>query len=840
MYMTALVCFNKRLLSQPAAIATYAAAIWALWSPLSMLAVAQDESIRVDRSTLLFASFDEGARPDHAPNVYRVEGSAQPIHNGRKGGGLRASERSYLMMSGGATGLTADQGTIECWIRTRWPERENRERLVFDLDFGEHSLVRLKRDARGRFGFAIARPDGAGSRFLIYLRSEPGALRSGKWHHVMLSWTGRRSEFRIDGQLIVIERQTVFPFLKRGNLRISGSDFDVDDLRISVIDRSQSMPADEARDRITTPISPTRNRQWEFVEPISANRLQRSRNFSKSALSWRYKPLFSDFDPASDWRDESASTIRLDMVPGFGARGAFVIAAQTHLLGVDIELRDVVGPDGQAIALETEFARIVRTFERRYWRAPQDDHVPVARFLTPWRARDFSAAEFSEVWLAVEAPVGLSPGSYKGTIHVSSSSEQDLAIPLELTLRDYSLDTGGRKALGIYYHFEDKLFDEGQILLELEDLREHGIRHLITDLQLQHSPADANYRANLETTRRGLELIHRGGFRDLVVIQNGLVRVAKWRARETSESIENDKVFAKVVDRTMSDLAGLVAEFPDLDIYQTHSDEVFANQATLEAYIEIANHIRRTSKVPLFITLNTWEKNEALRKRLDPFVDFRGMHGYSFEWWMERGHHISEMEQELATAGDRALFYHNARGPYFTPQRSRIVNGLLLWAWPFESHAPWIYQDYAGNPFDDRDALPHDFGMAFPGSTGELVSTRIWEATREGWIDLQHLQTLERLIAENERTKPGVVIRARSYLESVRNLIREATPVALFDFSGTTKNASGGLFLPQPGQKLTPEETPLLNALEKELGASGLTNIRAKLAAFIEELSRPL
>ena len=57
---------------------------------------------------------------------------------------------------------------------------------------------------------------------------------------------------------------------------------------------------------------------------------------------------------------------------------------------------------------------------------------------------------------------------------------------------------------------------------------------------------------------------------------------------------------------------------------------------------------------------------------------------------------------------------------------------------------------------------------------------------------------------------------------------------------GVWRSASGGLFLPQPEQALTPEEAPLLTALEKELGSSGLTDLRAKLAAFIEELSRSL
>ena len=578
-----------------------------------------------------------------------------------------------------------------------------------------------------------------------------------------------------------------------------------------------------------------------FVEALDGDRLQGPQSLPHEALSWQPKALLADFDPAGGWPTSRASTISLSVVPGFGARGAFLITAGKDLPQVDIKMTEIVGPAGQAVTLVTKLTRVVRTLERSFWKAPPNELEQVARFLTPWAPRDFAAGEFSEVWLIVEAPANLLPGSYRGEIQLSSGAEQILAIPVELTLRRYVLDTGGPKALGIYYFLEDKLFDEDQVLRELTDLREHGIRHLLTDLELRHSPADAGYRANLDMARRGLALIHRAGFRDLVVIQNGLVRVAKARARESGGAIEEDKVFGRVADRTMADLSKLAAEFPDLDIYQTYMDEVFASEGALDTYIGIATHIRRTSQIPLFITLNTREeKSEALRKRLDPFVDFRGLHGYSVEWWMERGHHLAEMERELAASGDRALFYHNARAPYFTAQRSRIVNGLLLWAWPFESHAPWIYQQYAGNPFDDRDGNRHDFGMAFPGSGGELVSTRLWEATLEGWFDLQHLQTLERLAKESAHTRSEAASRARSLLESTRNLIREATPATLLTPTGTTKNASGGLFIPRPASQRSPEEAPLLTALERELGPRGLDELRAKLASLIEELSRPL
>jgi len=292
----------------------------------------------------------------------------------------------------------------------------------------------------------------------------------------------------------------------------------------------------------------------------------------------------------------------------------------------------------------------------------------------------------------------------------------------------------------------------------------------------------------------------------------------------------------------MDGLNALANEFPDFDLYQTYFDEVFSTEGLLDLYIDVSRHVQRRSKVPLYITLNTRSPaSNQLRQRLDPFVDYRGYHGFTFEWWLARGHRVRELAEEHKRSGDRASFYHNARGPHFSARRSRIVNGILLWAGPFESHFPWIYQRFYGNPFDERDHSRHDQGMAFPGPNESIVATRIWEATREGWIDLRHLQTLERLIAERGDAHPRAAYRARQTLESVRALVREAGPPPPNNFVGLRKNARGGLFISQPRHPYPLiDEAPLLSALDQEFGADGLDRLRTQLAKHISELDSQL
>ncbi len=779
--------------------------------------------------TLIFeATFDNGAQPTYGPGVRNIIGNARTMQEGKTGGGLAVPNRAILFYKGGASGLDEQAGKIECWLRTRWPASESQIRRVFEIDFGAHKKIKLNRYPDGRFGFAIVRPHGKDSSRAHQLRTQPWSnLSSSEWHHIELSWRGGQLEFRLDGAKIAVEADVQLFFRPKGDLKLYGSDFDIDSIRLY---RGSTAGANGAtRAEIEAP-------ERDFVEPNSLTLID---GFSSAGrpIDWRAKPLLSDFNPGEGWPAPSSAPISLTLSPGRDATAAVLIAAGRDLDDLHLEVGDFTASEGTTVKLPISIFRIIRTWERTIWNGPPDELTPVARFISPWTTRDLRSSHFQEVWIRIEGPDSLIEGSYSGSLQ-ALAGEDRVSIPFELSVRRYPLDLEGPKKLGIYYYLDDKLFNEAEIKRELADLRSHGIRYLITDLEIQHGPADQHYEPQAEMARRGLELIRQSGFDGLVVMENGLGRVMKWRQKEFEGGLAADREFARVADRTMDELNLLAIHFPELDLYQTHLDEVLSTEGLLDAYIDMARHVRRESQVPLYITLNTrLPKSDSLRQRLDPFVDYRGYHGFSFEWWLARGHRIRDLEQEHATSGDRALFYHNARGPHFTPRRSRIVNGILLWAGPFESHAPWIYQRYSGNPFDDRDGPRNDTGMAFPGPNDSIVSTRLWEATREGWIDLRHLQTLERLIAERGETNPKAAKRARQTLDTIRALVREAGPPPRNNFAGRQENERGGLYITQPRYPHSPtNESPLLSALEREFGPDGLDLLRARLAEYISDL----
>jgi hypothetical protein len=786
-------------------------------------------------ATVFEATFDAGASPEVSRGLSRIIGNAEIISDGYESPGLRGTERTFLNYLGAASDLDEERGRIECWLRPRWQEREKRQRLVFEITFDDKHSVALNRDALGQFGFGITYTHQESQSRVHQLRTLPWrGLESGAWHHIELVWTPDYAEFRIDGVRIATQNDPNFEFGQSGDIRIRGSNFDIDRIRIESGERGTS-ESDPGRvvEAPTAPIS------TGFVEDPQLDRLGSFAAEGELPIDWREKPLLAEFDPSRALGTPSRQPLQIDLARSHSSRRALVIAAGTDLENVRVDFEPFVDAGGEPVALEARAHRIVRTWERKTWNGPPEDLAAVSRFITPWRARDIDAGQAHEVWLEVDQTWSVPAGSYSGGVRFRSN-RHELRIPMTVSIVEYPLDADGPKKLGIYYFLEDKLFDPEEIRRELADLRKHGIRHLVTDIEIQHGPADQNYTAQVDMAQRGLRLIRDAGFEDLVVIQNGLERVMKWRAREFSDGIANDRVFGSVIDRSMQQINALVGEFPMLDIYQTHLDEVFSAADRLDQYIDIARHAQRRSEVPFYITLNTrFRRSNDMRRRLDPFVEFRAFHGYTFEWWLARGNRVVDMQRELESSGDRALFYHNARGTYFTAMRSRVINGVLLWAGPFESHAPWIYQRYDGNPFDDRDGKRHDYGMAFPGPGGTVVGTRIWEGLKEGWIDLRHLQTLKRLVGEKAATHPVEVAAAQETLRTTRALVVDAEPNLRNNFAGLRKNDRGGLYIDYPGSAQGAAEAPLLSALEREFGDSGLDTLRSKLALHIRALSEP-
>lgn len=558
------------------------------------------------------------------------------------------------------------------------------------------------------------------------------------------------------------------------------------------------------------------------------------------------KHYAADLDPALRPSLPAAAVLRLAAARGEWEPATFVLYATRQLPDLQIEVRGVPA--------EVEVRRVVRTPFRRIYQAKPADSQVIGRFLPLWEKVSIPAGEFREVWLSFRVSPSAAPGEHAGSIEVRSGLARH-TIPLKLKVHRFELREHPWKSLGMYYPFESAESDE-EITLELKDQLDHGVRNLVAHAaRLRYIKDGAQMRADYSNLRRYLRLARDAGFRGSIVAATGFLDLARQLGHKdvdhggTVDSPEGKSLdgprgeeFRRVARATVEGLRAVQQDFPEIRLVLTEMDEVFGKNR-LPLYMRLTVAAQQVPGFKFYITFNTAkEEFEDMRKRIDPYVDVRGYHGFALEWWIARGHTWEEMERELARSGDEAWFYHNVRGAYYAAQWARIINGVYLWATPMRVHAPWIYQRYYDNPFDDGDHRRPDFGMAFPdpGHPGKLVPTRIWECMREGYDDLRYLATLEHWA----NLKGGAEGKAsRAYLDKVRALVRDVKPAPAGSDAqlpmakpGEQADLDTGIVI-GAGKIGSAEEAPIVNALARRFTAEQWQTIRNEIAVWIGRLA---
>jgi hypothetical protein len=522
---------------------------------------------------------------------------------------------------------------------------------------------------------------------------------------------------------------------------------------------------------------------------------------------------------AAPWSGRQPLT--LSAAPGESEPATFVIYAKRRVRRVDVRPFELRGRAGRIPATAVRVRAVLRRPTRRYF-AGEETEV-VGRFLPPWTPAPLGAGRFREVWIDVDVPADTAPGVYTGRLEIDADGDSHVRL-LRVRVRPMRLTTPSDKTLGVCYRAFARVDDGAAIARELADIRAHGVSHLLTDLRPTYRVGKAGEVA-VDTSRlaTGLDFVVAAGFAGTVVVDAGLVPLAGAMGHDdvaypggTGASLQGEKgeAFREQALAVLRAIAVEAKRHPQLDVAVQHLDEVFS-PGRLDLFLELAKLTRREPRLPIFASFSTVsEQQDRWRELVDPYVDIRANHGYSFEWWVIRGHDWDDYARELERSGDRGWFYHNERGTYFTARWARLINGLYLWAGPFESHVTWVYQRFDGNPFDDTDGGEHDFGLAFPdpADPAVLVPTRGWMAIREGFDDLRYLATLRAAVREHGEAAPGPAASARAFLDSLAaDVLRPPAPI---DARGL--GAAVG----------TPDEAPYVAALSRRYDAGRLALVR--------------
>ncbi len=567
---------------------------------------------------------------------------------------------------------------------------------------------------------------------------------------------------------------------------------------------------------------------WGLVAPIPADPGRTTAVTRGDVVLARHHPL-DDVDPAAA-PDVWSETTPLTIVAASGEqeRVAFVVFTGSHRGMLDVQ-RPELGSLGDTLPATVAGLRRVRRVPVRT-RFLGKDTVLIGRFAPRFVPHMVEPAHFEEIWLEVDVPADTPPGVYAGTLEVRVGKVL-LRRSVRLRVRDISLGGTGGKHLGMYYAAYARLGDPGRVRRELADMRAHGVDSLVLDVRPRFGWGPGHVLAvDTAPIRDTLELARESGFRGTVVVDAGLVPLARMLghldvayAGADGSSLDGDAVFIEAAASVLKELVSLRDAFPEIELVVTHVDEIF-ERGRLPLFERLATHARDAG-LQTYATLSTVDAAaDVQRKRLDPLIDVRSHHGYSFEWWLLRGGTVAEYRQELAASGDKAWFYHNERGSYFTGRWARLANGLYLWASPFSAHITWAYQSFHGDPLDDRDGESHDFGMAFPDpeDPDALTPTRIWTALSEGHDDLRYLAALQGAIARLGPRAPEAAARAQSYLDELRRDVMR-TP--------------GGVDVDRLLAKIgTSAEAPIMDALAGRYDDAALALMRSRVEEHLHAL----
>ncbi|NLN19066.1 MAG: hypothetical protein GX162_07315 [Firmicutes bacterium] len=480
-----------------------------------------------------------------------------------------------------------------------------------------------------------------------------------------------------------------------------------------------------------------------------------------------------------DHLPQSAATELFTFVtPGEYEPLSFVIYAQQDLSTVQVRVSDLCSSD-HVIKSENIELRCVRWMARR-WRysAPPapENLVPDPFFLETYRPFDLGQGQMKQIWLTLRVPEEAAPGQYVGYVRVSAIGHDEMSLPVRVEVLPFALHDS-EKRLSIYYR-NYKARTAEQRHRDFLDMRNHGLRHAIVrpSITYQVRRIDGVFRfvPNLSEVRTVIEEMRQYGFEGPYVVNSGFTGL--WAQLEGVPQPTRSELYRSILVDLGEAIMALEEEL-GVEIALQQLDEIFKTEVR-ERYELLTRPAADVEGLRFYITFYPHE-DVTLMEWADPLVDIRNYHGAAADAWLARGRTFDDLAGYVNQEPDRLWLYYNAEEVEMDPRWMRIINGIYLWLSPFELHAIWAYSEPEGDLFDDADGIRGSMGMAFiDPRDGSLLSTRHWEAYREGGDDLRYLATLEHLMEEHTDTAPSAIAAARRYLEELKTSWWPEKPLA--------------------------------------------------------------
>jgi hypothetical protein len=513
----------------------------------------------------------------------------------------------------------------------------------------------------------------------------------------------------------------------------------------------------------------------ETLVPITLKRVDPYRpayTFKNSSpITWLKSSITEPVDMVVKPKNGVAG--RLRVLATLGEHESRSVAFYSHMeLAAPRLTLTLNGSDGTPFSGKAEVRWTQRLLKRKQYTRPREDAVFSWRYLWREPPARIEQGQIRHLVITVKVPEGTAVDTYKGELALSAGAKRITSLPVELEVLPFHLVTPQDKRVGVYYRGHD-LTDE-QLSTELSDIHEHGGSVLVWHSALHYTKKeDGTIGFDTSRVRHAVEMQKKHGIGPPYMVGTAPQRAAALAGLKVkmtdkfADELRSNQKFKEIYAGGIKALTDLEKELNAGEFLYTWMDEVFG-RGRFEPWKAFAEATRALSKNRIYITFHN--RNQEQVDKAAPWVDVRGYHGHTIDWWLGEGHTFTELAAELNKSGDEAWNYYNIREIAVTSEWVRLCNGYWLWRSPITAHTPWIYYSYGENPYDDLDSDRHDYAYAAPHPTKpEMVSTLEWECFREGYDDLRYVVTLEDALIDAEKAdiKHRAVDQARAYLKSL-------------------------------------------------------------------------
>ena len=415
--------------------------------------------------------------------------------------------------------------------------------------------------------------------------------------------------------------------------------------------------------------------------------------------------------------------------------------------------------------------------------------VPTTRGLLEERAFDLKTGETAPFWITLSAAADAKPGTYAGTVSITSAGKPALILPLQVEVLPFKLERPRDKYWLLYADTSRwNAMSDAQVLAELRDFARHGITGLVEmplgnpDLsQLKQGkvtfdatpykrlaslckqagipgPHVCSYGGMPERVRDALGLQGDLGKGDWPqAVKDGVATVAKAAMEATKDTPERWYFYG--VDEPNGDNTYAIQEYQawhkgGAPTYATFGDPKFLEQA--------ASYLTAPCFVTYLISAEAGARSarEGCQKT-----------GAEF-WYYGTGSYVNPYPQEGHT-------FQNRYGAGFLFWKSGAKASV---AWTFCRMHEDVFNDFDGSrensaePKDQITAYPHFLKPGDWSTYQGAIPTIAWEALRIGDDDYGYLATCSSLIAKARASKSKAATDAARAAQDTLDALVDATP----------------------------------------------------------------